>query len=145
MQRSTQRILIALVIVLLIITFYLIYKDILNKTGLNVQSTMQIVYDPSKQKITYNFLNPELNQKYAGDTMLLTSFAPDNDTVSMYSSDTLTTFISALKTAPVTVAITPINTLSNSVDSYVPKAFVNNYKGGALTIGGTGVVRITPK
>jgi len=147
MQKTTRQILIALVIVLLLIVFYLIYKDIMKQNGINVQSAMQIVYDSTAKTIKYVFLIPALDMKYAGATMLLTSFAPDNATTELYPADVLSLFIAALQTVPVKVAITPIdgvppnNLLTNYVETNtVPRA----YTGGSITASGTGIVRITP-
>ena len=143
MQKTTRQLLIALVIVLLIILFYLIYKDIITQNGINVQSTMQIIYNSVATTIQYRFLMPELDMKYAGTTMLLTSFAPDNDTKSNYPENTLQFFISALQTVPITVAITPIDSSTNYVETNaIPKVLKGT---GSITASGIGVVRITPK
>ena len=145
MQKTTRQLLIALVIVLLIILFYLIYKDIITQTGINAQSSMQIIYDSTAMTIKYIFLMPELDMKYAGTTMLLTSFAPDNDTKSNYPENTLQFFISALQTVPITVAITPIDSSTNYVETNAIPKVLKSSATGSITASGIGVVRITPK
>ena len=144
MDKGTQQVLISLVIVLLVLTFYLIYKDIIDKNAINVKSTMKIEYDASAKTLKYSFLVPALDMKYAGTNMLLTSFDADETTKSSYTPDDLNLFVSALQTLPTLVAITPIDTLSNYVETTsIPKVIIS--KGlASMSISGPGVIRITP-
>ena len=140
MGGGIRLLLIAMVIVLLVVTFVLLYKDILKQNGITFKSSMKIDYDATGKTITYSFSSPMMNVKYAGTSMLLTSFNPDSISTMLYPTATLDSFINAIKTVPVVVAITPIDSQTNAVTTNaIPRA----YTGDSITIYGTGVLRLT--